>query len=246
MRPDQVGRLLESELADVLVEPGAGRGLDAVGAPSEVDGVEVALEDLALVELALELDGDDRLPQLAPQGGVAAHVDLLDVLLGDRGPALGGALVADVGPRGPGDAEGVDAAVLEELAVLGRDDRVLDDGGHLVELDREAVLLAVEGGQLVAGGVVDDRRLGQGGLGREGDLGEHPRRPGQGGDDDDAEQEPHPPVAPQEAGLLDPPAAAATSGPVAVAAGAVAGAVAAEAGGPCRPGPGTGSAGGRG
>ncbi len=204
-QPGQVGGLLQVEGADVLAVPGAGRGLDAVGAAPEVDGVDVALEDLPLVELALELDGDDRLPELAPQGGVGADVDVLDVLLGDRRPALGGALGPDVGPGGPGDADGIDAAVLEELAVLGGDDGVLDDGRHLVDAYREPVLLAVEGGQLGAGGVVDDRRLGLRGLGRQRDLGEDPDGAGQGGEHDQAEEEPHPPVAPEPARLLRRP-----------------------------------------
>ena len=44
----QVGRLGQRQRADVLVEVGLRRGLDAVGAAPEVDGVQVAVEDLGL------------------------------------------------------------------------------------------------------------------------------------------------------------------------------------------------------
>ncbi len=44
----QVGGVGQVELTDVLAEVGLGRSAHAVGAPAEVDGVEVALEDLLL------------------------------------------------------------------------------------------------------------------------------------------------------------------------------------------------------
>src|SRR3712207_8295193 len=44
--PGQQRRVAHRELAHVLVEVGLGRGLHAVGAVPEVDGVQVVLEDL--------------------------------------------------------------------------------------------------------------------------------------------------------------------------------------------------------
>ena len=44
--------------------------------------------------------------------------------------------------RRPGDADGVDAAVLEEVAVLGGEHGVDEHLGHLVERDVDPVLLA--------------------------------------------------------------------------------------------------------
>ena len=57
---------------------------------------------------------------------------------------------ADVGPRGPGDADGVDAAVLEVVAVLGGEHGLDEDLGDVVEDDVDPVLLAEQPG----GGVV--------------------------------------------------------------------------------------------
>jgi hypothetical protein len=59
------GRLVGLELGGGAVEVGARRGLDAVGALAEVHLVQVALEDLVLVDVALELDRDHRLAHLA-------------------------------------------------------------------------------------------------------------------------------------------------------------------------------------
>ena len=53
------------QLVDALVEVRLGGRLDPVRAVAEVDGVEVALEDLGLGELPLQADGQHRLPHLA-------------------------------------------------------------------------------------------------------------------------------------------------------------------------------------
>jgi hypothetical protein len=55
--------------------------LDAVGAPPEVDRVEVVAEDLVLAALLGDLDRDDHLPVLAPQRRLVADEGVLDVLL---------------------------------------------------------------------------------------------------------------------------------------------------------------------
>jgi hypothetical protein len=65
-----------------------GRRLDPVGAASEVHGVQVAGEDRLLGLVALELDRQERLLDLPLEALLVARVDVLDVLLGDRGPAL--------------------------------------------------------------------------------------------------------------------------------------------------------------
>ncbi len=155
----QDGGLLEVEVLGRDVEVGHRGGLDAVGAAAEVDGVEVALEDLLLALLALELQGEEGLLELALEGPLLGEVEDLHVLLGDRRRALR-AVAAGVAERRPDDALGVDALVGPEALVLGRDDRLLDVVGHLAVGDRLAVL-GREGAQLgLAVGVVDARRLG--------------------------------------------------------------------------------------
>ena len=79
-----------------MTEIGAHRGADTIGAATEVHGVEVALEYLLLREVLLELDREHRLLDLAGEGALAREVDVLDVLLRDRRPALRAAFVAKV------------------------------------------------------------------------------------------------------------------------------------------------------
>ena len=161
-----------------------------------------------MLELALELHREHRLLHLADDAALRGEVDVLDVLLGDRGAALGGAGAADVVVEGPADADGVDAAVLEEVAVLGGEHRVLEHVGDLVELDVGAVLLGAEGGDGVVGaaglgdvGGADERGLQQRLLGRELDV-EHHRRDAAGGrHEHEPDHEEAAPPAPQEAAI---------------------------------------------
>ena len=110
--------LLERELGGRLVEVGDGGGLDPVGAAPEVDGVEVALEDLLLAHLPTQLEGEDRLLELAGVGALLGEVEDLDVLLGDRRRTLSGVARRVVEHRAD-DALVVDPAVAPEGAVLG-------------------------------------------------------------------------------------------------------------------------------
>ncbi len=152
-------RLPHVELGGRLVEVGARRHLDAVGAVAEVDRVEVALQDLLLAQLVVDLDGEDGLADLADVGLLLRQVQDLDVLLGDRGATTGDLATLRVVPRGADDAPQVDAAIGVERPVLGRDHGGLHRLRHLVEGDVLAVLRR-EGAELVlAVGVVDVRGL---------------------------------------------------------------------------------------
>ena len=143
-RPARNAASPASRPCDVVAEPGPRRGLHAVGAAAEVHGVEVAGEDLLLGDLLLELDRHHRFLDLAGGGLLGREVRLLHVLLGDGGAALADALAPDVAVRGPGDAHGVDAAVLEEVPVLGGQHGVAQHRRDLVVGDQDAVLGAVE------------------------------------------------------------------------------------------------------
>ncbi len=210
--PGQQGRLGQAELLDVVAEVGARRRLHAVGPPAEVHRVEVALEDLGLGVLLLELHGHHRFLHLAVQGALPGEVNVLHVLLGDGGTTLARALGADIGEGRPGDADGVDAAVLEEVPVLGRQHRVAHHLGHAVELHVDAVLLAVQLGHgvgLVAlaarhrrvaheAGLVLDGRWPWQLQAREHETG--PRQPGHG--EQAGEEQPASPP-PEDRSLLD-------------------------------------------
>ncbi len=158
------------EVADRLVEVGLRRGLDAVGPATEVDDVEVVLEDLVLVVALVELDRDQELLGLARVGALLRQVDVLRVLLRDRRAALRGPAL-EVVPERAADALGRDAVVLVERAVLGREHRLLDVLGNLVDRDVDAVLVAEPADLGLAVAVVDDGRLRTGQLVRRRDVG---------------------------------------------------------------------------
>ena len=81
--------LRDGQPGDVATEVGLGGGLDAVGAAAVVDRVEVVLQDCLLGLLPVDLDRDDELFGLAGDRPVKSQEVVLDVLLSDRGPALG-------------------------------------------------------------------------------------------------------------------------------------------------------------
>ena len=154
-----------------MTEVRLGGGLDAVGAAPEVHRVEVGVEDLLLGLGAVDLEGEDRLLELARVGGGGVHVVVLDVLLGEGGGALGVA-AAEVVPQGTQDALGIHPVVGVEGGVLGGHDGVahvvrqrggVDDGavdlGEVAHL-RGAVRIVDRGGlrlgELVGAGDVDD------------------------------------------------------------------------------------------
>ena len=110
--------LADVERARILVEVGLRRRLDAIRPAAVVDGVEVALEDLVLAEVAVDLDGDDHLAQLAVDGAVLGEEVVLDVLLGDRRPTALHVTALERLPDRASDAAGRDAAVAVEVAVL--------------------------------------------------------------------------------------------------------------------------------
>src|SRR3954452_18052638 len=120
--------------------------LDAVRALTEVDDVEVALQDLLLAEPFLQLDREAGLAQLARdrvRGGLPLTVVeecVLHVLLSQRAAALNRSAVADVGRRCTKRAAQVDTAMVEEPRILDRDDRALHDRRDLRQGHVDAVL----------------------------------------------------------------------------------------------------------
>ena len=171
-------------LGRLRVIPLCGR-FDTVGDAAEVDEVQVADQDLLLGVLLLDRDRVSHLLQLAlvplraggrhglvctlgeglhvlrrPLAGL--HLHALDVLLADRGSALGRLGERVVEERAGGSDE-VDAAVLVVARILGRQEGVVDVVRDLVVLDGDAVLV-VERRELVVvvsltGGGVDRRRF---------------------------------------------------------------------------------------
>src|SRR5207247_8477793 len=77
--------------------------------------------DLVLGVVALDLDRQRDLLELAGEGALVGEEQVAGELLGDRAAALGAAQVHEIGYGGPPDAPQIDAPVLIEAAVLGGD-----------------------------------------------------------------------------------------------------------------------------
>ena len=143
-----------------MVEEGLRGGLDAIGATTVVDRVEVVAQDLLLGLLPVDLDGHDGLLELAGVGAGGVDVVVLHVLLRQGRGALGvaSAQVVDQGAR---DALGVDALVGVEGAVLRGHHRVT----HIVRQGGGIHGLSVDLGELPhlrgSVGVVDRAALSQ-------------------------------------------------------------------------------------
>jgi hypothetical protein len=162
--PDDPGEhraLGELELAGRLPEICLGRRFDPVGPFAEIDGVEIPLEDLGFGQLRLELAGQCCLVDLPLDrlGGRFARRDddVLDVLLGDRGPTLADLAAGRVRNDRPQHGANVHTVVLVEALVLDRDHGLLQVEWHLLEGDDGAVLFFVKRGDEPAIGRVDLR-----------------------------------------------------------------------------------------
>ncbi len=123
------GGLRQGQLSDTVAEIGAGGALHAVVGVAQEDHVAVHREDLLFGELLLELDSEKGLGDLAPPALLVGEEELPGELHGDRGGPLGVATAAQVHRDRTQDAERVDAAVAEEVAVLGRENGVAQQGG---------------------------------------------------------------------------------------------------------------------
>ena len=118
-------------------------GLDARDVGTEADLVQVQLENRVLGEVALQLDGDPRLPQLA------GDLLLLTEVLGehvarklhrDRRKALRVMQRRDVGLERAEDAPVVDTVMAVKALILGRNERLTHVLGDLLERQDRAAL----------------------------------------------------------------------------------------------------------
>jgi hypothetical protein len=116
-----------------LAEIDLRRGGEAVGALAEVDLVDVDLENLVLGEVVLDLEGEQRLVDLARQGLLAGQEEIARHLHGDGAGALALAATGEVGVGGAQHAERVDAGMLVEALVLGREDGLLHRRRHVLD-----------------------------------------------------------------------------------------------------------------
>ena len=145
--PGEERSLREIELLGALLEVRTRCLLDPVRAVPEVDRVQVRGEDPILAPALLELPRERSFAHLAGDRPLVPDVGVLDELLRDRRAALDDRLAADVGPEGASDAADVDAVVVEEALVLGRDDRLAHDRSDVLGADEDAALVSAQNGE---------------------------------------------------------------------------------------------------
>src|SRR5476651_1979066 len=152
--------------------------LDAIDAGAEVHAVQIELEDLLLGELRLDQQRDAALLDLAAEALDVRQEDRARELLRQRAAAFQAAAAADVAHDRARDADGIDAGVVIEAAILDGDHRVLQVGRDLVE--RYVVALLVEpeprlAVRAVEHGVADAARqaMDRHGISRQPDAGDH-------------------------------------------------------------------------
>ena len=117
-------RLGDRQRGQRLAEVGVGRGGKAVGPLAEVDLVHVELQDLVLAQLALDLQRQQGLFELALGRAPRRQKEGARHLLGDGGRPLAHA-AGGCGHQRPQHAFGVDAAVLAKARVLHRQQGLL-------------------------------------------------------------------------------------------------------------------------
>src|SRR5205085_1811242 len=125
------------QVLHVLVEVGLTGGLDAIGAATEVDRVEVVLQDPVFGLLLGYLCRDDHLAELAEDAVLVVPGGHLDVLLGDRRAPT--TATGELAPGGPSDSGDVESRVGPEAAVLRGQHGVLHAHGNLRKADRDAI-----------------------------------------------------------------------------------------------------------
>ena len=134
-RLDQPGdhrRLGQAQPVGTMAEEFPAGRVDAVCAPAIIDLVQIQLEDLVLVELALQREREDPFAKLAPEFLLIVQEDVARQLLRDGRPALHPAAAFDADHHRSRYADRVDAQVAAEPPVLDRDRRVAHHRGDAI------------------------------------------------------------------------------------------------------------------
>ena len=97
-----------------------------------------------MVKIRVEPRRDDHLAHLALVADVVADQEVLGHLLGDGRAALRPAGLGEIGDEGADQAALVDALVLIEALVFGRDERLLYIGRNFLERHPDAPMVGLE------------------------------------------------------------------------------------------------------
>jgi hypothetical protein len=126
---------------------------------AEVDLVHVDLEDLLLVQLALDLQRQQDLVDLAGEGLLGRQIEIARDLHRDRRCTLALARLAEVREAGAQDTDIVDAAVLVEARVFDREHGLLHDLRDLLDRREVAALFTELADEHAVGGEDAHRQL---------------------------------------------------------------------------------------
>ena len=152
----QIRGFRDREFVDRLVEIDQRRRRDAVGAEAEIDFIEIEFEDTVLRIGALDAHRQQGFLDLAGEGDLVGQQEVLCDLLGDGRrtlrPAVG-AVVLRIQHGRARHAGEVDAAMLVEVLVFGREERVDDEFRHRLDRQIEPALLGILAEQRAVGGV---------------------------------------------------------------------------------------------
>ena len=150
----KIGGFRHRQLVHRFVEIDQRRCGDAVGAEAEIDFIEIEFEDAVLGIGALDAHRQQRFLDLARERHFIGQKEVLGDLLGDRRGALRTLVRAEVLHIHHGrarHAREVDAAVLVEVLVLGREERVGDELWHRLDRQIEPPLLGILAEQRAVG-----------------------------------------------------------------------------------------------
>src|SRR5581483_4759744 len=111
---------------------------DAIGARSEIDTIEIELEDLRFREFPLQPEREQGFLELARDRAFLRKKQILCKLLRDRRSALGDAEMQDVCHQRARDSVRIDAAMFVEPPVLDCDERLGDVSRQFPQRQRRA------------------------------------------------------------------------------------------------------------
>ncbi len=140
------GGLGQGDVFRAMAEIFLRRRFDAIGAGAEIDAVEVELENLVFRIFVLQPDGEDRLLDFARERALLRQEQVLGELLGQRRAALHRPARC-VARQRPHNAEGIDAPMRIETAVLDRDERLRQIRRQISDAHRRAADVAAVGEQ---------------------------------------------------------------------------------------------------
>jgi len=132
---------------------------ETVGALAEVNLVDIEFEDLVLAQVRFDLERQQGLVQFPCIGLFRGQEKVLGDLLCDGRRALLLAAADEIAGRGPDDAERIDATVLIEALVFGRQDGLLHDLGDVLDMDDLASFFPELSDQIAVGGEDAQRNL---------------------------------------------------------------------------------------